>query len=57
MKSWRQRWGGCSSGQAMLEYAIAAGMMVAAVAVMALLLYVLKEHGGRMLELVGSEYP
>lgn len=45
------------AGQAAVEYAVAVGMLVAAVAIMALLLYVLKEQGGRVLELVGSEYP
>ena len=45
------------SGQALVEYAVVAGMMLATMAVMALLLYVFKEHGGRVLDLVASEYP
>jgi hypothetical protein len=45
------------SGQAMIEYAVAAGMILAAMAIMALVLYTFKEYGGRILDLVGSEYP
>lgn len=41
----------------MVEYIVAAGMLLAAFAVLALLLYTFREHGGRILRLVGSEYP
>lgn len=44
-------------GQAMTEYMVMAGMMVAMVAILALLLYVFKEYGGRVLNLVSSEFP
>lgn len=57
MKRCLHHWSRRRDGQAVAEYAVAVGMLVAAVAIMALLLYVLKEHGGRILELVGSEYP
>jgi hypothetical protein len=46
-----------AKGQAMMEYVIVAGMLVAAVAILAVFLYAFKAHGGRVLELVASEYP
>ena len=45
------------SGQAMVEYMVATVMLLTAIAVMALLLYTFKEYGGRILDLVASEYP
>lgn len=44
-------------GQALVEYAIAVGVIIALMSGTALLLYVLKENGGRILDLVASEYP
>ena len=44
-------------GQAVLEYVVTAGIMMALVAMVALLLYTFKEYGGRILDLVASEYP
>lgn len=44
-------------GQAMIEYVIIAAMLISAVAVAAVLLYTFREHGGRVLDLVASEYP
>jgi len=44
-------------GQAMIEYVVIAGMMIAAVAILAVFLYTFKEQGGRVLGLVASEYP
>ena len=44
-------------GQAMVEYVITAGMLVAMVSIMAVLLYAIKEHNIRVLDLVSSEYP
>ena len=41
----------------MAEYVVVAGTLMASVAVLALLLYVFKEYGGRILNLVASEYP
>ena len=44
-------------GQAMIEYMIVAVMLMALVAVVALLLYALRQQSGRALDLVASEYP
>ena len=49
---WRSK-----SGQAMTESMLVAVMLTAMVAITALLLYVFKEWGGRILDLVSSEYP
>ena len=48
---------GDRSGQAMTEYVLTAGILLATVAMLALFLYTFKEHSGRVLELAGSEYP
>jgi hypothetical protein len=45
------------AGQTMTEFAIVAGMVVAMVATGALLLYVFKENGSRVLSLVSAEFP
>ena len=44
-------------GQAAVEYMIMAGMLVLAATIFAVFLYTFKEHGGRVLDLVASEYP
>jgi len=44
-------------GQAALEYMIVAAMLLGVVAIMAVLLYTLRENGGRVLDLVGSDWP
>ena len=44
-------------GQAMVEYTVTMAMILAAVAIMALFLYTFREYGGRVLDLVASEYP
>ncbi len=44
-------------GQAMLEYIIVAGVLIASVAVCALLLYALRQQSSRVLDLVASDYP
>jgi hypothetical protein len=44
-------------GQALLEFVVTAGLLLACVAMLALLLYTFKEHGGRVLGLIASEYP
>ena len=41
----------------MTEYVVVAGMVLASVLVLGLLLYAFKEYGGRILDLVASEYP
>jgi len=48
--SWR-------SGQAMVEFVVIAGMMLATVAIMMVFLGTFREYGTRVLDLVGSEYP
>ena len=45
------------SGQAMLEYLCIAAMVIVAMTVMGVLLYALREHGGRVLDLMSYEYP
>ena len=45
------------SGQAMVEYIIIAGVLVAMMAVMSAFLYTFREQSGRVLDLVASEYP
>jgi hypothetical protein len=45
------------AGQAVMEYVIGTGMLLAVVVMLALFLYVFKEYGGRILELLASEYP
>lgn len=44
-------------GQTLVEYAVATGVLLAVVALAALFLYTFKEYGGRILDLVASEYP
>ena len=41
----------------MVEYVIVAGILVTTVAIMAVFLYTFKQFGGRVLDLVASEYP
>jgi len=45
------------AGQAMVEFAVIAGMMLAMLAVLTLFLGTFREYGTRVLNLVGSEYP
>jgi len=45
------------SGQVMIEYVIVAAMLVGATAILAVFLYSFREFGGRVLDLVASEYP
>ena len=44
-------------GQAMIEYVIAAGIMLTVIVLLSFLLYALKQNGNRVLDLVASEYP
>lgn len=44
-------------GQAMVEFVVVAGMMVAAVAILMVFFGTFREYGTRVLDLVGSEYP
>ena len=55
-------WGkqvGCRwrSGQAMVEFVVVMGTMLATVAILMLFLGTFREYGTRVLNLVGSEYP
>jgi len=45
------------AGQVMTEYMIIAVTLVLAVSILAVFLYTMKEHGGRVFDLVASEYP
>jgi hypothetical protein len=45
------------SGQAMIEYVIVAAMLMSTIAILAVFLYSFREFGGRVLDLVASEYP
>ena len=45
------------SGQAMAEYVIIAGLLMAALALLTIFLVTFKEYGSRILALVSSEYP
>jgi hypothetical protein len=55
--TWMCRSASSKRGQAMIEYVVMAGMMLAMVSIMAVLLYAIKEHNIRVLDLVSSEYP
>ena len=41
----------------MLEYVIAAGIVLTMIVMLSFLLYALKQNGNRVLDLVASEYP
>ena len=45
------------SGQTMVEYLVVAAMLTVMVSILALLFYVFKENGGRILDLAASDYP
>lgn len=57
MKVYGHRRGAGVSGQVMVEYAVVAGVLVALVVMLSLLLVVFKEHGVRVLDLIASDYP
>ena len=46
-----------NAGQVMVETVIVAAMLVVSVIIFAVFLYTFKEYGGRVLDLVASEYP
>ena len=46
-----------SRGQAMAEYVIIAGLLMASLGILTVFLVTFKEYGGRILALVSSEYP
>ena len=45
------------SGQAMIEYVVVAGMLLASLAILLLFLQTFQEYGCRILEMVASDYP
>lgn len=57
MISLRRRRAARHRGQAMVEYTIMAGLLMASLAVMTLFLQTFKEYGFRILDLLSSEYP
>jgi hypothetical protein len=44
-------------GQAMAEYAIVAGLLISALAILTLFLSTFSQYGNRVLETVASDYP
>lgn len=50
-------WFRARRGQAMVEYLAVSVMLIAAVAIMAVVLYTFRENSGRVLDLVAYEYP
>ena len=47
----------CNSGQAMVEFVVVMGTLLATLAILMLFLGTFREYGTRVLNLVGSEYP
>lgn len=45
------------SGQSMLEYIMVLAMTLGVMVTLGFFIYVFKEHGGRILNLVSSNYP
>lgn len=45
------------SGQALVEYVMTVAVLTAMLTVCAVFLYTFKSYGGRVLDLVASEYP
>ncbi len=44
-------------GQALVEYVVVAGMLLASLAILALFLATFREYGYRILDMVASDYP
>lgn len=44
-------------GQTILEYTLVLAMTLVILATLGFFIYVFKEHGGRILDLVSSQYP
>ncbi len=51
------RWRHARDGQVMMEYVLVAGILTSLVVMMALLLFVFRENGVRVLELIGANSP
>ena len=59
MRAMRSRGFGRRScrGQAMVEYVVATGLLLATLAMLSLVLYTFREYGARVLDLVAYNYP
>jgi hypothetical protein len=53
MTPWKQR----RRGQTMLEYILVLAMTLGIILTLGFFMYVFKEHGGRILDLISSVYP
>jgi hypothetical protein len=45
------------NGQTMLEYVIVLGMSLGIIVTIGFFMYVFKEHGGRILDIISGPYP
>jgi hypothetical protein len=45
------------SGQAMIEYVVIAGMLLATVVIFSMFMYAFKQDSGRSMDIVAYEYP
>lgn len=52
-----RRFQSSKSGQTMLEYILVLAMTLGLIVTLGFFIFVFKEHGGRILDLVSSEYP
>lgn len=55
--AWKHRKRATREGQALVEYVVTAGVLVAAATALAVFLYAFREYAGRVLDLMASEYP
>ncbi|MBU4428625.1 MAG: hypothetical protein KKG09_07825 [Verrucomicrobia bacterium] len=47
----------CREGQAMVEYLVVTGILLASLAILTLFLNTFQEYGSRILDMVASDYP
>ena len=45
------------AGQVMVEYVVVFGLLIGTLLMLAMFLYVFKEYGGRVLDLIAYDYP
>jgi uncharacterized protein (UPF0333 family) len=57
MKKFQTRTYARKRGQTILEYTLVLSMSLGILVTLGFFIYVFKEHGGRILELVSSRYP
>ena len=48
---------GKRAGQAMIEYVVIAGMLLASVVIFSMFMYAFKQDSGRSMDIVAYEYP